>query len=59
MTGSVSDTGLIKNSGGPAPNNNKDFQMWQYYHHPVLLEDAEMVHQKLVYTHSNPVESKS
>ena len=37
--------------------NNKDFQLWQQDNHPVLLKNLQMAHQKLNYTHYNPVEA--
>ena len=35
--------------------NNKDFQLWQQDSHPVLMDTREKVHQRLHYTHYNPV----
>ena len=42
---------------GKKNSNNKDFQLWQQDNHPVLLQNAEMAHQKLDYMHYNPVEA--
>ena len=40
---------------GKKNSNNKDFQLWQQDNHPVLLKNAKMAHQRLDYTHYNPV----
>ena len=42
---------------GKKNSNNKDFQLWQQDNHPILLKNAEMAHQRLDYTHYNPVEA--
>jgi hypothetical protein len=42
---------------GRKNSNNKDFQLWQQDNYPILLKNAEMAHQKLDYTHYNPVEA--
>src|SRR5215204_3327148 len=44
-------------SAGTMNSNNKDFQLWQQDNHPILLKNAEMAHQRLDYTHYNPVEA--
>ena len=31
--------------------------MWQQDNHPIQLKNAEMAHQRLYYTHYNPVEA--
>jgi len=33
----------------------RNFQFWQYRHHPTLLDSPEMVQQKIEYIHLNPV----
>jgi putative transposase len=35
--------------------NNKEFQFWQQYSHPVELATNEMIDQRLEYVHNNPV----
>lgn len=37
--------------------NNINFQLWQQDNHPIQLKNPKMAHQKLDYTHSNPVET--
>jgi putative transposase len=37
--------------------NNKDFQFWQQYYHPVSLESNILLTQRLNYLHENPVRS--
>ena len=41
----------IKNS------NNKDFQLWRQDNHPIELNHAKILYQKLNYMHHNPVEA--
>lgn len=36
-------------------NDNKDFQFWRNGYHPVLLDCAVKVEQRLIYLHENPV----
>jgi len=38
-------------------NNNKDFQFWHQYYHPIELYSNEMLLQKSAYLHENPVRS--
>ena len=40
---------------GTKNSNNNNFQLWQQGNHPILLKNAEMAHQRLDYTHYNPV----
>ncbi len=35
---------------------NKYFQFWQQHNHPIELNTAEMLEQRLAYVHNNPVE---
>jgi REP element-mobilizing transposase RayT len=35
---------------------NKNFQFWQQHNHPIELNTAEMLEQRLAYIHNNPVE---
>jgi hypothetical protein len=35
--------------------NNRDFQLWQQDNHPIQLSNLRIAHQKLDYTHYNPV----
>ena len=37
--------------------NNSNFQLWQQDNHPIQLKNLKMAHQKLDYTHYNPVEA--
>ena len=42
-----------------AKNNchNKNFQLWQQDNHPIELTTPKIMHQKLDYTHNNPVKA--
>jgi putative transposase len=40
---------------GKRNSNNKDFQFWQQDNHPIELNTAEMLKQRLDYLHQNPV----
>ena len=35
--------------------HNREFQLWQQDNHPILLSSLKIAHQKLDYTHYNPV----
>jgi hypothetical protein len=35
--------------------HNRDFQLWQQDNHPIQLSTLKIAHQKLDYTHYNPV----
>jgi hypothetical protein len=37
--------------------HNKEFQLWQQDNHPIQLFSSKIAHQKLDYTHYNPVVS--
>ncbi len=37
--------------------NTQIFQLWQQHNHPIELSTNEMIEQRLLYTHYNPVES--
>ncbi|WP_338759248.1 hypothetical protein WAF17_11370 [Bernardetia sp. ABR2-2B] len=36
-------------------HRNKDFQFWLQHSHPVALTTQDMLHQRINYTHQNPV----
>ena len=38
-------------------NNNKDFQFWLQYYHPIELYSNDMVLQRSTYLHENPVKA--
>ena len=38
-------------------SNSAKFQLWQPESHPVELTNGKIAHQKLAYTHYNPVEA--
>jgi putative transposase len=40
---------------GKKNSQNKSFQLWQQDNHPIELFDLKILHQKLDYTHYNPV----
>ena len=42
---------------GKNNNNNKEFQFWKQDYHPVELNSAEKLKQRLDYLHENPVRS--
>jgi hypothetical protein len=42
---------------GKKNSNNFNFQLWQQDNHPIQLKNLGMAHQKLEYTHYNPVEA--
>jgi len=42
---------------GEANSNNRGFQLWQQHNHPIVLDNSQIAHQKLNYTHNNPVVS--
>jgi putative transposase len=42
---------------GKSNNNNKDYQFWKQDYHPVELNNAEKIKQRLDYLHENPVRS--
>lgn len=43
------------NRAGQRNSNNKNFQFWQQDNHPFELYGNEMLQQKLLYLHENPV----
>ncbi len=47
---------LMKNRGIKNKNNN-DFQLWQQYNQPILLDSNYLMEQKLNYIHNNPVKA--
>jgi REP element-mobilizing transposase RayT len=42
---------------GISNSNNKDFQFWVQDNHPIQLSSADMMRQRLLYIHNNPVEA--
>lgn len=42
---------------GKSNNNNKDFQFWKQDYHPIELNSAEKLKERLDYLHENPVRS--
>jgi REP element-mobilizing transposase RayT len=42
---------------GRKNSQNIEFQLWQQDNHPIELFDQKIIHQKLDYTHNNPVEA--
>ena len=40
---------------GQNNNNNKDYQFWKQDYHPIELDNAEKLKQRLDYLHENPV----
>jgi putative transposase len=42
---------------GSNNNNNKEFQFWKQDYHPIELNSAEKIKQRLDYLHENPVRS--
>ncbi len=47
---------LMKKQGVVNPNN-RDFQFWQQYNHPIELDSNHMIDSRLEYLHNNPVEA--
>lgn len=44
-------------SAGKSNSNNKDYQFWKQDYHPIELNTAEKVKQRIDYLHENPVRS--
>ena len=44
-------------NAGTYNSNNKDFQFWVQDNHPIQLNNAEMLKQRLDYIHNNPVKA--
>ena len=42
---------------GKFNKRNKDFQFWRQDNHPIFLNTMEIVHQRIQYTHQNPVKA--
>jgi len=42
---------------GKHNSNNSDFQFWQQHSHPIELNTAAVIEQKLEYIHLNPVDA--
>ena len=47
---------MIKRAG-VKQRNNKDFQFWQQYNHPIEMSGNEIIQLRLDYIHNNPVEA--
>ncbi len=45
----------IFNQAGKANSGNKDYQFWRQDNHPLEVWSEEVIHQKLIYVHNNPV----
>jgi putative transposase len=40
---------------GRKNSHNRDFQLWQQDNHPIEITTLKIAHQRLDYTHQNPV----
>ena len=38
-----------------ATQSNYQYQFWQHENHPILLDNAKMLEQRITYLHENPV----
>jgi hypothetical protein len=47
----------IFNYVGKNNNNNKEFQFWKQDYHPIELNSATLIKQRLNYLHENPIRS--
>jgi len=47
---------MMQNAGLNNSNNN-DFQFWQQHNQPIVLDNNELIDQKVNYIHNNPVEA--
>jgi REP element-mobilizing transposase RayT len=47
----------IFTEAGKANSNNRGFQLWQQDNHPIELNTATVLYQKLDYLHNNPVKA--
>jgi REP element-mobilizing transposase RayT len=47
----------LMKQAGQANSNNMNFQLWHQDNHPIELPTHHILHQKLDYIHSNPVEA--
>lgn len=47
----------IFNYVGKNNNNNKEFQFWKQDYHPIELNSAILIKQRLNYLHENPIRS--
>ena len=45
-------------SAGRKNSNNKNFQIWQQDNRPIQLSTTEMIEQRLLYLHDNPVKER-
>ena len=52
-------TGMLNMFGyaGKNNNNNKDYQFWKQDYHPIELNSANKLKERLDYLHENPVRS--
>ena len=48
----------LMRDAGSNNSNNRGFQLWRQDNHPVELNSAEKLYQKLLYIHRNPVEAR-
>jgi hypothetical protein len=42
-------------TAGRSNSANRDFQLWQHHFHPIQLDSAGLIEQKVEYIHQNPV----
>ena len=42
---------------GKKNKNNKRYQFWQQNNHPMVLDNNELMEQKLTYIHENPLKA--
>jgi len=47
----------LMREAGKTNAQNRDFQLWQQSNHPIPLTTMKIAHQKLEYTHNNPLET--
>lgn len=47
---------MFRNAGEQNPNNQK-YQFWQQHNKPIVLNNVEILEQKLNYIHENPVKA--
>lgn len=44
-------------NAGRKKKNTKGFQLWQHHFHPIQLDSAYLIEQKMEYLHMNPVKA--
>lgn len=47
----------MMHSSGYSNKSSRNFQLWQHHYHPVQLDSAALVEQKIEYIHMNPVKA--